>query len=166
MEVTRKRAQNVLTACSTARLFGSENALTSAYAAGSVEPPVRIELTTARLQGMGKRLAWMMEYCDGWLPGSTEPHLADRIHELQSAARRSGNFILARRCLPASRSMRNSCANSCDRATLLIIDAIDAKRHRYVNLAVVAIMVGGVAFDWLRSRRRGTSVRTPAADRG
>lgn len=26
-----------------------------------------------------------------WLPGSTEPHLADRIHELQSAARRSGN---------------------------------------------------------------------------
>jgi probable F420-dependent oxidoreductase len=37
-----------------------------------------------------KRLAWMLEYCDGWLPGSTEPHLADRIHELQAAARRSG----------------------------------------------------------------------------
>ena len=51
LEVTRERAQSVLTACSTARLFGSENALTSAYAAGSVEPPVRIELTTFRLQG-------------------------------------------------------------------------------------------------------------------
>lgn len=37
-----------------------------------------------------KRLAWILEYCDGWLPGSTEPHLADRIHELQSAARRGG----------------------------------------------------------------------------
>jgi probable F420-dependent oxidoreductase len=37
-----------------------------------------------------KRLAWMLEYCDGWLPGSTEPHLADRINELQSAARNIG----------------------------------------------------------------------------
>jgi hypothetical protein len=41
-------------------------------------------------------------------------------------------------------------------AALLIIDAIDTKRHRYVDLAVVAIMVGGVAFDWLRSQRRRT----------
>jgi F0F1-type ATP synthase membrane subunit c/vacuolar-type H+-ATPase subunit K len=37
---------------------------------------------------------------------------------------------------------------------LLIFDAFDTKRHRYINLAVVAIMVGGVAFDWVRSRRR------------
>ena len=40
----RKRAQNVLTACSIARLFGAKNALNSAYAPGYVEPPVRIEL--------------------------------------------------------------------------------------------------------------------------
>jgi type II secretory pathway component PulK len=26
--------------------------------------------------------------------------------------------------------------------------------HRYLNLAVVAIMVGGVAFDWFRNHRR------------
>lgn len=41
-------------------------------------------------------------------------------------------------------------------AALLIIDAIDTKRHRYFNLAVIAIMVGGVAFDWVRARRRRT----------
>jgi hypothetical protein len=41
-------------------------------------------------------------------------------------------------------------------AALLLIDAIDTKRHRYVNLAVLAIMIGGVAFDWFRSRRRRT----------
>ena len=41
-------------------------------------------------------------------------------------------------------------------ATLLIIDAVDTKRHRYVNLAVIAIMIGGVAFDWIRARRRRT----------
>ena len=46
-------------------------------------------------------------------------------------------------------------------AALLIIDAIDTKRHRYVNLAVVAIMVGGVAFDWLRSQRRRTRSEPP-----
>jgi hypothetical protein len=34
----RKRAQNVLTRRSVARTFGSENASTSAYAPGSVEP--------------------------------------------------------------------------------------------------------------------------------
>jgi hypothetical protein len=44
---------------------------------------------------------------------------------------------------------------------LLIFDAIDTKRHRYVNLAVVAIMIGGVAFDWLRSRRRRPPRRPP-----
>jgi len=38
-------------------------------------------------------------------------------------------------------------------SALLIVDAIDTKRHRYFNLAVVAIMIGGVAFDWLRSRK-------------
>lgn len=41
-------------------------------------------------------------------------------------------------------------------ATLLIIDAVDTKRHRYVILAVIAIMIGGVAFDWIRARRRRT----------
>lgn len=42
--------------------------------------------------------------------------------------------------------------------SLLIFDAIDSKRHRYLNLTVVAIMVGGVAFDWFRARRhRSTS---------
>ena len=46
-------------------------------------------------------------------------------------------------------------------ATLLLIDAIDTPRHRYVNLAVVAIMIGGVAFDWFRSRRRRTRLEPP-----
>ena len=41
-------------------------------------------------------------------------------------------------------------------AALLIIDAINTPRHRYVNLAVLAIMIGGLAFDWFRSRRRRT----------
>jgi len=41
-------------------------------------------------------------------------------------------------------------------AALLIFDAVETERHRYVNLAVVAIMVGGVAFDWIRARRRRT----------
>jgi F0F1-type ATP synthase membrane subunit c/vacuolar-type H+-ATPase subunit K len=40
-------------------------------------------------------------------------------------------------------------------AALLIIVANDTEAP-YVNLAVLAIMVGGVAFDWLRSRRRRT----------
>jgi ABC-type dipeptide/oligopeptide/nickel transport system permease subunit len=42
-------------------------------------------------------------------------------------------------------------------AALLIIDAIDTPRHRYLNLAVVVIMVAGVAFDWVRTRRRTRS---------
>jgi F0F1-type ATP synthase membrane subunit c/vacuolar-type H+-ATPase subunit K len=41
-------------------------------------------------------------------------------------------------------------------AALLLIDAIDTKRHRYINLGVVAIMIAGVAFDWIRARRRRT----------
>jgi hypothetical protein len=32
-------------------------------------------------------------------------------------------------------------------AALLIFDAIDTERHRYFNFALVALMVGGVAFD-------------------
>jgi hypothetical protein len=44
-------AQNVLKACSIAQLFGFEMASTSIYAHLDGEPPVRIELTTARLQG-------------------------------------------------------------------------------------------------------------------
>ncbi|MGO9032011.1 hypothetical protein [Mycobacterium sp.] len=46
-------------------------------------------------------------------------------------------------------------------AALLIIDAVETERHRYVNLAVVAIMIGGVAFDWFRSRRRRTRLEPP-----
>jgi hypothetical protein len=41
-------------------------------------------------------------------------------------------------------------------AALLLIDAIDTKRHRNINLGVVAIMIAGVAFDWIRARRRRT----------
>jgi hypothetical protein len=41
-------------------------------------------------------------------------------------------------------------------AALLTFDADETERHRYVNLAVVALMVGGVAFDWIRGRRRRT----------
>ena len=35
-------------------------------------------------------------------------------------------------------------------------EAFQAKRHRYINLGVVAIMIAGVAFDWIRARRRRT----------
>jgi phosphatidylserine synthase len=41
-------------------------------------------------------------------------------------------------------------------AAVLIYDAIDTEKHRYLNLALLAIMVGGVAFDWVRARRRRT----------
>lgn len=41
-------------------------------------------------------------------------------------------------------------------AAVLIYDAIDTEKHRYLNLALLAIMVGGVAFDWVRTRRRRT----------
>jgi archaellum biogenesis protein FlaJ (TadC family) len=37
---------------------------------------------------------------------------------------------------------------------ILIFDAIDTPKHRYINLAVVAIAVGGLVFDWFRGRRR------------
>jgi hypothetical protein len=36
---------------------------------------------------------------------------------------------------------------------LLIFDAIDTNRHRYVNLAVIAIMIGGVCLGQTRCRR-------------
>jgi hypothetical protein len=44
-------AQNVLTACSIEWIFAGKNAFTSINAELRGEPPVRIELTTARLQG-------------------------------------------------------------------------------------------------------------------
>jgi hypothetical protein len=37
---------------------------------------------------------------------------------------------------------------------ILIFDAIDTPEHRYINIAIVAIMVGAIAFDWLRARPR------------
>jgi hypothetical protein len=44
-------AQFVPTRCPIERVFGHKRAFTSADTAPSAEPPVRIELTTARLQG-------------------------------------------------------------------------------------------------------------------
>ncbi|MBV9318654.1 MAG: hypothetical protein JOZ23_01265 [Mycobacterium sp.] len=41
-------------------------------------------------------------------------------------------------------------------AAVLVYDAIDTEKHRYLNLALLAILVGGVAFDWVRARRRRT----------
>jgi hypothetical protein len=38
-----------------------------------------------------------------------------------------------------------------------MVDAINTKRHRYLDLAVVVIMAAGVAFDWVRARRRTRS---------
>jgi membrane protein DedA with SNARE-associated domain len=41
-------------------------------------------------------------------------------------------------------------------ATLLVSDALDAQRHRTVNLVIVAIMFCGAALDlawWIRRRR-------------
>ena len=40
---------------------------------------------------------------------------------------------------------------------LLLFDAVQTERHRWLNIAVVVIMIGGVAFDWIRSRRARTS---------
>jgi 4-amino-4-deoxy-L-arabinose transferase-like glycosyltransferase len=37
---------------------------------------------------------------------------------------------------------------------LLIFDAIDTPKHRYVNLAFATIAVGALVFDRLRGRRR------------
>jgi hypothetical protein len=45
-------------------------------------------------------------------------------------------------------------------AALLIFDAIGTPRHRYVNLAEVAIMVGGVAFDRFRGSAAPDAVVT------
>jgi hypothetical protein len=39
-------------------------------------------------------------------------------------------------------------------AALLIFGAIEEPKHRYFNLAVVVIMAAGVAFDWIRARRK------------
>jgi hypothetical protein len=41
-------------------------------------------------------------------------------------------------------------------ATLVISEALDAQRHRTLNLVIVAIMFGGAALDlalWIRRRR-------------
>ena len=37
-----------------------------------------------------RRLGWLLEYCDGWLPSMMEPELAERIEELQGRARELG----------------------------------------------------------------------------
>jgi len=37
---------------------------------------------------------------------------------------------------------------------LLIYDAIDTPKHRYINLAIAAIAFGALVFDWLKGRRR------------
>ncbi len=37
-----------------------------------------------------RRLNWLLEYCDGWLPLNWEPELAERIDELQSRAHELG----------------------------------------------------------------------------
>ena len=39
---------------------------------------------------------------------------------------------------------------------LLIFDAVQTERHRYLDIAVLVLMVGGVAFDWIRARRHQT----------
>jgi xanthine/uracil permease len=51
-------------------------------------------------------------------------------------------------------------------AALLIFDAVETPKHRYFNVAVVAIMIGGVAFDWFRSRRRRTLSKPPTRPAG
>ena len=38
-------------------------------------------------------------------------------------------------------------------AAILIFDAIDTPHHRWFNIAVLALMAGGVSFDWLKRRR-------------
>ena len=43
-------------------------------------------------------------------------------------------------------------------AALLIFDAFDTPHHRWFNVVVVALLAGGVGFDWLQ-RRRNTSQR-------
>jgi hypothetical protein len=38
-------------------------------------------------------------------------------------------------------------------AAILIFDAIDTPHHRWFNIAVLALMAGGLGFDWLKRRR-------------
>jgi heme/copper-type cytochrome/quinol oxidase subunit 2 len=38
-------------------------------------------------------------------------------------------------------------------AALLIFDAVDTPKHRYVNLVLVALMAGGIAYDWFKARK-------------
>lgn len=39
---------------------------------------------------------------------------------------------------------------------VLTFDAVDTPRHRYLNLALVALAAAGILFDWLRGRRSKT----------
>jgi probable F420-dependent oxidoreductase len=41
-----------------------------------------------------RRIGWLLEYCDSWLPMIREPHLAERIAELQSRAADAGRSPL------------------------------------------------------------------------
>ncbi|WP_343601580.1 hypothetical protein [Mycobacterium sp.] len=41
-------------------------------------------------------------------------------------------------------------------ATILLVDATGTASHRYVNLALIALMVAGWVFDWVRGRRRSS----------
>lgn len=49
---------------------------------GSIGGPTR--------ESWERRLGWLLEYCDGWLPNPRETDLAHRIQELQSLARENG----------------------------------------------------------------------------
>jgi xanthine/uracil permease len=42
-------------------------------------------------------------------------------------------------------------------AAILIFDAFRTERHRWLNVAVVAVMFSAAAFDWIRARRRTPS---------
>jgi hypothetical protein len=42
-------------------------------------------------------------------------------------------------------------------AAILIFDAVQTDRHRWLNVAVVVVMISAVVFDWIRARRRTSS---------
>jgi len=41
-------------------------------------------------------------------------------------------------------------------AAVLIVDAVDTPRHRWLDAVVLVLMACGVAFDWIRGRRATT----------
>lgn len=54
-------------------------------------PPVLLGSSGGRFRKhWERRLGWLLDYCDGWLPTSREPELAARVQELQSMARERG----------------------------------------------------------------------------